>query len=46
MTEIRRAEISDIEPLSKLINVYAEKEIVLPRSKESLYQNIFSIFLS
>ena len=46
MTEIRRAKISDIEPLSKLINVYAEKEIVLPRTKESLYQNIFSIFVA
>ena len=46
MTEIRRAEISDIEHLFKLINVYAEQEIVLPRSKESLYQNIFSIFVA
>ena len=46
MTEIRRAEISDIEHLFKLINVYAEQEIVLPRSKESLYQSISSIFVA
>ena len=46
MTEIRRAEISDIEHLFKLINVYAEQEIVLPRTKESLYQSISSIFVA
>ncbi|KAA9025730.1 N-acetyltransferase [Niallia endozanthoxylica] len=46
MVEIRRAKISDIDRLHELINIYSEKEILLPRTKESLYQNIFSIFVA
>jgi amino-acid N-acetyltransferase len=46
MIEIRRANISDIDTLYDLINIYSEKEVVLPRTKESLYQNVFSIFVA
>lgn len=46
MVEIRRANISDIDTLYDLINIYSEKEVVLPRTKESLYQNVFSIFVA
>ena len=42
MVEIRRAEISRILIVSiELINIYANKGIVLPRTKNSLIQNIF-----
>ena len=47
MTEIRRAKISDIEHLFKLINVYSEQRNCYYRdTKESLYQNIFFDFCS
>jgi amino-acid N-acetyltransferase len=46
MVEIRKATVSDIESLYELINIYAEKEVVLPRTKESLYQQLFSIFVA
>ncbi len=46
MAEIRRATIADVEPIFELINVYAEREIVLPRTKESLYQDVFSFFVA
>ncbi len=46
MVEIRRAKISDIESLYDLINIYSNKGIVLPRTKKSLSQNIFSIFVA
>lgn len=46
MIEIRRANISDIDTLYDLINIYSEQEVVLPRTKESLYQNIFSVFVA
>lgn len=46
MVEIRRATISDIDELFTLINIYSEQKVVLPRTKESLYQNIFSIYVA
>lgn len=46
MVEIRRAKMSDIEALCELINIYSEQEIVLPRTKESLYQNLLSIYVA
>ena len=46
MVEIRKATVSDVESLYELINIYAEKEVVLPRTKESLYQQLFSIFVA
>jgi amino-acid N-acetyltransferase len=46
MVEIRRAKISDIDKLYELIHFYAEQEIVLPRTKESLIKNIFPIYVA
>ena len=46
MVEIRRAKIKDIDSLYELINIYSNKGIVLPRTKNSLIQNIFSIFVA
>lgn len=46
MVEIRRAKISDIDSLYELIDIYSNKGIVLPRTKKSLSQNIFSIFVA
>ena len=46
MVEIRKAKISDIEVIYDLINVYAQQRVVLSRTKESLYQNIQSMFVA
>ncbi|WP_428908514.1 N-acetyltransferase [Niallia sp. Krafla_26] len=46
MVEIRRAKIADVDSLFELINIYSNKGIVLPRTKKSLSQNIFSIFVA
>jgi amino-acid N-acetyltransferase len=46
MQMIRKAKISDIKELHKLINFYAERGEMLPRSLNELYENIrdFLIF--
>ena len=46
MIEIRRAKITDVDSLYELINIYSQAGIVLPRTKKSLNQNIFSIFVA
>jgi amino-acid N-acetyltransferase len=46
MVEIRRAKVSDVNQIHELINVYSEQKILLPRTVESLYQNIQSIFVA
>lgn len=46
MVEIRRAKITDVDSLYELISIYSKKGIVLPRTKKSLSQNIFSIFVA
>lgn len=46
LIEIRRAQIADIEPIYDLIYFYSQQKIVLPRSKESLLQQIFSFFVA
>lgn len=46
MVEIRRARVSDVNQIHELINVYSEQKILLPRTVESLYQNIQSIFVA
>jgi amino-acid N-acetyltransferase len=46
MVEIRRATISDVELLYNLIDIHAKQGVLLPRTKESLYQNILSIFVA
>ena len=44
--EIRRAKISDVDTIYDLIYLYSEQKIVLPRTKESLVQQIFSFFVA
>ena len=39
-TTIRKARISDIQPLLQLINSYAAKEIMLPRTEFEMSENI------
>lgn len=46
MVEIRRAKIEDVETLYELIYLYSEQKIVLPRTRESLIQQIFSLFVA
>jgi amino-acid N-acetyltransferase len=46
MIKIRRATVSDIETIHDLIQYYSEQKILLPRTMESLYQNLQSIFVA
>jgi len=46
MVEIRKAKISDIETIHNLIIGYAEQKVLLPRTRESLYQNIQAMFVA
>lgn len=38
--EIRKAKLSDSEAIHKLVNHYAKKELMLPRSRSSIYEDI------
>lgn len=40
MLNIRRAKVSDVEEIYEMILMYAKKGILLPRTRESLYENI------
>ena len=40
MINIRRAKLSDIEEIFGMIQMYVKDGILLPRSRESLYENI------
>lgn len=46
MIKIRKAKISDVEAIFQLISMYAKKGILLPRTRESLYENIQVIFVA
>jgi amino-acid N-acetyltransferase len=46
MIEIRQAKVSDVERIHDLILLYSEQSVLLPRTKESLYQNLLSIFVA
>ncbi|NMD69848.1 N-acetyltransferase [Bacillus sp. DNRA2] len=46
MVKIRKAKISDIETIYQLIMGYAEEKVLLPRTKESLFQNIQAMFVA
>jgi amino-acid N-acetyltransferase len=37
---IRKAQIKDIKPIQKLINGFAKKDLMLPRSLNELYENL------
>ena len=42
---IRKATLEDIKPIQGLINFYAEKDKMLPRSLNELYENIRDFFV-
>jgi amino-acid N-acetyltransferase len=44
--KIRKALISDVKPIYKLINEYAKKGQMLPRSLNELYENIRDFFVA
>lgn len=44
--KIRKAKISDIKPIHKLINEFAKKGEMLPRSLNELYENIRDFFIA
>jgi amino-acid N-acetyltransferase len=46
MIEIRKAKVSDIDVIHELIMEYAKQKVLLPRTKESLYQNIQAMFVA
>lgn len=43
--KIRKAKTSDIKDVQKLINEFAKKEEMLPRSLNNLYENIRDLFV-
>jgi len=43
---VRKAKISEIVQIQKLINRYAEKDLMLPRSLSELYENLRDLFVS
>lgn len=40
LTMVRKAKISDIKQIQALINAFAKKDLMLPRSLNELYENI------
>ena len=40
---LERAKISDVEYVFELINYYADKGLVLPRSRQSLWENLHAL---
>lgn len=42
---IRKARMSDIKKIQKLINAYAQEEALLPRSLNELYENMRDFFV-
>lgn len=45
MIEVRKAVLKDIDRVYELVNQYADEELLLPRTRESLIINIQSIFV-
>lgn len=43
--KIRKASITDIKQVQRLVNEYAKKEEMLPRSLNDLYENIRDLFV-
>jgi len=42
---IRKAKVTDVEEIQKLVNYYAERKEMLPRSLNELYENIQDFFV-
>jgi len=43
---VRRATLSDVEDMHKLINAFASQELMLAKSRNKLYQNIRDFFVA
>jgi amino-acid N-acetyltransferase len=43
---VRRATLADVEEMHRLINYFASKGLMLPKSRNSLYQNIRDFFVA
>jgi amino-acid N-acetyltransferase len=46
MIEIRKATLKDIDQVHQLVNKYANEELLLPRTRDSLILNIQSVFVA
>lgn len=46
MIKIQKAKVRDVEAIYGLINMYAEQGLLLPRTRESLYENLQAIFVA
>ena len=45
MSQIRKAKIADVPEIQKLVNYFAEKDEMLPRSLMTIYENIRDFFV-
>ena len=45
MTQIRKAKIADVHDIQKLVNHFAERDEMLPRSLMTIYENIRDFFV-
>ncbi len=43
---LRRARVADVEPMQKLINSFADRDQMLPRSLNELYENVRDYFVA
>jgi len=43
---VRRATLADVEAMHRLINHFASQELMLPKSRNKLYQNIRDFFVA
>jgi amino-acid N-acetyltransferase len=46
MIKIQKAKASDVEAIYRLINMYALQGLLLPRTRESLYENLQAISIA
>lgn len=46
MIKVEKAKVRDVEAIYRLIKTYAEQGLLLPRSRESLYENIQAIIVA
>jgi amino-acid N-acetyltransferase len=44
-TKLRRARVADVEAMQKLINSFADRDEMLPRSLNELYENVRDFFV-
>lgn len=46
MIQIRKAKIADVHDIQKLVNFFAERDEMLPRSLNTIYENIRDFFIA